>query len=56
MPHPERGMFSWQRDDFAKLKDSAVRNGQQLPDTTDGLLLFENAARYFDINVMKKVG
>ena len=54
MPHPERGMFSWQRDDFAKLKDTAQRNGQTLPDATDGLRIFENAARYFDINVMKK--
>lgn len=56
MPHPERGMFTWQRDDYAKLKDQARRNGTQLADQSDGLKLFENAATYFGINAMKKVG
>ncbi len=55
MPHPERGMFTWQRDDFAKLKDEAARNRKTLPDAADGLRLFENAAQYFDVNVMKKM-
>jgi len=54
MPHPERGMFSWQRDDFAKLKDTAARNGQALAEESDGLLIFQNAANYFGINQMKK--
>lgn len=56
MPHPERGMFTWQRNDFANLKDKASRDGQILSDATDGLRLFENAARYFDVSVMKKAG
>lgn len=47
MPHPERGMFTWQRDDYARLKDKAQREGKILPDAADGLLLFENAAIYF---------
>ena len=31
MPHPERGMFSWQRDDYHELKDQAQRDGKKLP-------------------------
>jgi len=54
MPHPERGMFTWQRDDYATLKDSARRDGKTLLDDADGLALFHNAATYFDINAMKK--
>lgn len=56
MPHPERGMFTWQRDDYATLKDKARRNGQILTDESDGLHLFQNAATYFGINTMKKAG
>lgn len=56
MPHPERGMFTWQRDDFAKIKDSAHRAGEILADESDGLSLFQNAAEYFGINAMKKAG
>jgi len=54
MPHPERGMFTWQRDDYAALKDKARRNGQALSDNSDGLKLFQNAAEYFGVNAMKK--
>jgi len=54
MPHPERGMFTWQRDDYAKLKDQARRDGKALPDESDGLALFNNAARYFEIYAVKK--
>jgi phosphoribosylformylglycinamidine synthase len=56
MPHPERGMFTWQRDDYASLKDQARRNGSPLPDESDGLKLFQNAATYFGLNAMKKAG
>ncbi len=48
MPHPERGMFSWQRDDYDRLKDEADRKGEALPAHTDGMALFANAAAYFD--------
>lgn len=54
MPHPERGMFTWQRDDYAKLKDQARRHGTSLPDQSDGLKLFQNAATYFGVGAMKK--
>jgi len=53
MPHPERGMFSWQRDDYHELKDSAQRSGSPLPENTDGLAIFQNAAKYFGINAKK---
>lgn len=47
MPHPERGMFTWQRDDFDVLKDTAQREGVELPENADGIRLFQNAAEYF---------
>jgi len=47
MPHPERGMFTWQRDDFAQVKDFAKRTGSQLPEASDGLELFKNSRIYF---------
>jgi phosphoribosylformylglycinamidine synthase len=60
MPHPERGMFTWQRDDYATLKDQASRNGQHFPDQSDGLKLFQNAAEYFGVSTqhlkIKKTG
>lgn len=49
MPHPERGMFNWQRDDFDYLKDEAHRNGNSLPEASDGMAIFENAAQYFEV-------
>lgn len=53
MPHPERGMFTWQRDDFAELKDKAQREGKELPEDSDGLKIFQNAARYFAVKIKK---
>jgi phosphoribosylformylglycinamidine synthase len=53
MPHPERGMFTWQRDDYASIKDQARRSGQALPEESDGLKLFQNAATYFGVNTQK---
>ncbi len=47
MPHPERGMFTWQRDDYHELKDQAQRDGVTLEEETDGMQIFKNAARYF---------
>lgn len=54
MPHPERGMFTWQRDDYALLKDRARRAGTSLPEQSDGLQLFRNAARYFAAGTVRK--
>lgn len=56
MPHPERGMFTWQRDDYATLKDNSMRENQPLPEASDGLQIFQNAATYFGVNSLKKVG
>lgn len=53
MPHPERGMFTWQRDDYARLKDKARRAGQPLAEQADGLALFQNAAAYFELAARK---
>ena len=47
MPHPERGMFTWQRDDYHEAKDAAQRSGKALPEETDGMSVFHNAAKYF---------
>jgi phosphoribosylformylglycinamidine synthase len=54
MPHPERGMFTSQRDDYATLKDAARRAGKSLPDTADGMDIFKNAARYFETAKSRK--
>ncbi len=54
MPHPERGMFMSQRDDYMTLKDKARRNGTSLPELADGMALFENAGRYFETGKIKK--
>ncbi len=54
MPHPERGMFMSQRDDYANLKDAARRKGETLADHADGMALFQNAGRYFQTAIMKK--
>lgn len=53
MPHPERGMFTWQRDDYMKLKDEAQRKQATLNDTADGMAIFENAAAYFGVKAKK---
>ncbi len=53
MPHPERGMFTWQRDDYAGLKDRARRDGKPLAEAADGLQIFENAAQYFGVKAEK---
>jgi phosphoribosylformylglycinamidine synthase subunit PurQ / glutaminase len=53
MPHPERGMFTWQRDDFDRLKDQAMRERKVLPEASEGMRIFENAARYFEVKIKK---
>ncbi|MCD8570117.1 MAG: phosphoribosylformylglycinamidine synthase subunit PurQ [Alphaproteobacteria bacterium] len=54
MPHPERGMFTWQRDDYPELKDAAQRKGETLPEEADGMQIFQNAARYFEVAKVRK--
>lgn len=55
MPHPERGMFMSQRDDYPALKDAARRAGTTLPETADGMAVFDNAGRYFQIKSVRKI-
>lgn len=47
MPHPERGMFMSQRDDYHELKDAAQRSGKSLSEEAEGMTVFRNAAKYF---------
>lgn len=47
MPHPERNIFFTQRDDWTHLKEKFRREGTQVPDEGDGMIIFKNAVRYF---------
>ena len=47
MPHPERGMYFWQRNDYTLIKEKYLREGKKLPEEADGMKLFKNAAKYF---------
>lgn len=47
MPHPERGMFFTQRDDWPLLKAQYQREGKALPEESDGMALFRGAVAYF---------
>ncbi len=47
MPHPERGIFFTQRDDWTWLKEKARREGGSLPEQGEGFAIFRNAAEYF---------
>ena len=47
MPHPERGMFFTQRDDWTYLREKYRRAGKDIPEESDGLKIFKNAVEYF---------
>ncbi len=47
MPHPERGMFFTQRDDWTNIREQLVREGRDMPEETDGFVIFKNAVEYF---------
>ncbi|MBN1532747.1 MAG: phosphoribosylformylglycinamidine synthase I [Spirochaetes bacterium] len=47
MPHPERGMFFSQRDDWTLLREEMRRHGEAPPELSDGVGIFMNAAGYF---------
>ena len=47
MPHPERGMFTWQRDDYHEIKDAAQREDSVLTEETNAMQIFKNAVSYF---------
>jgi phosphoribosylformylglycinamidine (FGAM) synthase-like amidotransferase family enzyme len=48
MPHPERGMFFTQRDDWTYIREKLKREGRPVPDESDGFMIFKNAVDYFD--------
>ncbi|HPF04407.1 MAG TPA: phosphoribosylformylglycinamidine synthase I [Spirochaetota bacterium] len=47
MPHPERGMFFTQRNDWTYLKEKYKREGVDIPEFSDGIRIFENAVNYY---------
>ncbi len=47
MPHPERGMFFTQRDDWTLRREGIMRKGESLPVEADGMAIFRNAVDYF---------
>lgn len=47
MPHPERGMFFTQRNDWTYLKEKYKREGRDIPEFSEGIKIFENAVNYF---------
>ena len=48
MPHPERGMFFCQRDDWTLLREDLRRNGKEMPAESDGMKIFKNASAFFN--------
>jgi phosphoribosylformylglycinamidine synthase I len=48
MPHPERGMFFFQRDDWTYLKEKLLLEGTEVPEFSDGFQIFRNAVKYFE--------
>lgn len=47
MPHPERGMFFTQRDDWTNIRELITREGKEMPEMSDGFAIFKNAVEYF---------
>lgn len=46
MPHPERGMFFMQRDDWSIQKHLFKKEGKEIPKYADGMQIFQNALQY----------
>jgi phosphoribosylformylglycinamidine synthase subunit PurQ / glutaminase len=47
MPHPDRNFLFTQRDDWTKEKERLLRNGEELPEESQGIQIFRNAVNYF---------
>lgn len=47
MPHPERGIFAFQRPDWGFIKEKSKRQGKKLSEFSDSLQIFKNAVYYF---------
>lgn len=47
MPHPERGIFAFQRPDFGIIKEKLKRKFETIPNYSDSIQIFKNAVNYF---------
>lgn len=47
MPHPERGIFAFQRPDFGIIKEKLKRKSEIIPKYSDSIQIFKNAVNYF---------
>ncbi len=47
MPHPERGIFFTQRDDWPLKLQLAKRKGKEVQEEAEGIRIFKNAVEYF---------
>lgn len=47
MPHPERGIFFTQREDWTLLREKYRRENTELPEESDGMAIFRNGVYYF---------
>lgn len=47
MPHPERAIFFTQQDNWSLEKEKCKRLSVKMPKYGDGMLIFENALKYF---------
>ncbi|TAL37077.1 MAG: phosphoribosylformylglycinamidine synthase subunit PurQ [Spirochaetes bacterium] len=48
MPHPERHILFYHREDWTLLREKARREGREIPEEGEGLAIFRNAVRYFE--------
>ncbi len=47
MPHPERGIYAFQRPDWGLIKEKYIRQGKKPPEFSDSIQIFRNAVNYF---------
>lgn len=47
MPHPERGIFFIQQNNWLFEKEKSKRLGLTMPKYGDGMLIFENSLKHF---------
>ncbi len=47
MPHPERGIFAFQRPDYGLWKEKKKRRQETIPEYSDSIQIFKNAVNYF---------
>ncbi len=47
MPHPERNIAFTNREDWTLLREKLRREGKEIPEEGEGLVIFRNAMKYF---------